>query len=532
MRPRQSKRGRHDEQIGFFIKNKMNSSFRKKIFLLIIISFFVRVIIASFTELGNDEVYYWTYSQYLQWNYFDHPPMVAIWIRLFTGNLSLQQYELFVRLGSLVSCAFATWIMYDIGRKLHSEKAGFFIACLYNTSLYASIIAGVFIMPDSPQMLFWTLSLLMLLKICRNEKNWSNWLLFGVCTGLCLMSKVHGIFIWIGLGSFVLIRKRTWLKMPQLYVAVILSAIIASPILFWNIANNFITYKYHSDRVTINQFEIHIDGFLREFFGQILYNNPVNVVLIVIALTAFFKRKIFKEEVLTLYAFIALPMAIILLALSLFRDTLPHWSGPAYVTLLPLAGCYLTTRKIENQFPAFLKTAFGLIIFAVVAGLIIINFYPGTIGEKSLTNLGDGDFTLDMGGWKNAGKQFQTIYQKDVQSGAMPANADMICYKWFPAAHEDYYFCHPIGMRMIGIGIPFDLHEYLWYNAYRENGGSLDKVYCIVPSNENYDVYAAYSKFYNNIDSITTIESFRSNKLVRSFYIYRLSGWKGVLPVN
>jgi hypothetical protein len=510
----------------------MNSSYRKKIFLLIIISFFVRVIVASFTELGNDEVYYWTYSQYLQWNYFDHPPMVAIWIRLFTGNLKLQQYELFVRLGSLVSCAFATLIMFDIGKKLHSEKAGFFIACLYNTSLYASIIAGVFIMPDSPQMLFWSLSLLMLLKISKNEKSWHNWLLFGVCAGLCLMSKVHGIFIWIGLGSFVLIKKRAWLKLPQLYIAMLLSFAIASPILFWNIANNFITYKYHSDRVTINQFTIHIDGFLREFFGQILYNNPVNVILIVIALFAWFKHKIFKNDALSIYAFIAIPMAIILLALSLFRDTLPHWSGPAYVTLLPIAGCYLATRKKEITFPKFIKTAFGVIIFGVVAGILFINFFPGTIGEKSLENLGDGDFTLDMSGWKNAGTAFQNIYQKDVQDGRMPANADMICYKWFPASHEDYYFCRAIKMQMMGIGIPFDLHEYLWYNSYRKTEGSLDKVYCVVPSNENYNVRETYSKFYSNIDSVSTIQSFRGNKLARSFYVYRLNGWKGILPVN
>ena len=96
----------------------MLATYRNKVFTLILISFLIRLIVASCTELGNDEVYYWTYSQYLQWNYFDHPPMVAVWIRIFTGNIALQQYELFVRLGSLVSCAIATWIMYSIGKKI------------------------------------------------------------------------------------------------------------------------------------------------------------------------------------------------------------------------------------------------------------------------------------------------------------------------------------------------------------------------------------------------------------------------------
>ncbi len=52
--------------------------FRKMVVRLIIISTCVRCLIAVFTGLGNDEVYYWTYSQHLQWNYFDHPPMVAL----------------------------------------------------------------------------------------------------------------------------------------------------------------------------------------------------------------------------------------------------------------------------------------------------------------------------------------------------------------------------------------------------------------------------------------------------------------------
>ena len=418
-----------------------------------------------------------------------------------------------------------------MGKKLHSEKAGWFIACLYNTSVYASIIAGVFILPDSPQMVFWCLSLLMILNITLNETKWLYWLLLGASVGFCILSKVHGVFIWIGLGLFIVIKKRSWLKKPQLYISVMISAAIASPILLWNISNNFVTYKYHSERVTVNNATIHFDGFIREFFGQILYNNPVNVIIIIIALVAWLKHKRLKSSALPIYSFIALPMAFILLILSLFRDTLPHWSGPAYVSLLPMAGVYLAESKSKTTYPAFLKTAIGIILFAIAGGLLLINFYPGTLGKTTLLNLGDGDLTLDMSGWKQAGDEFQNIYKNDVKNGVMPASADMICYKWFPAAHEDYYFCRPIGMQMIGLGSAFDLHEYIWYNNYRKNLGTYDKVYCVVPSNENYDPKVTYSGFYDHIDSITAIPGFRKGKLARSFYVYRLSGWKGIISV-
>jgi len=46
----------------------------------------LHLLIACFTELGNDEVYYYTYALQPDWNHFDHPPMVGLLIRLTTIN--------------------------------------------------------------------------------------------------------------------------------------------------------------------------------------------------------------------------------------------------------------------------------------------------------------------------------------------------------------------------------------------------------------------------------------------------------------
>ena len=168
-------------------------SLRKPLAWLIIIGILTRCIIASSIEFGNDEVYYWTYSQHLQWNYFDHPPMVALLIRSTTFNLSFQQFEVFVRLGSIICSAFATYFLYKAVSNMSTEKAGLFSALLYNASLYGSIITGVFILPDSPQMLFWTASLLILSKLLTSQKPAIvHWILFGIMTGLTIMSKIHG----------------------------------------------------------------------------------------------------------------------------------------------------------------------------------------------------------------------------------------------------------------------------------------------------------------------------------------------------
>jgi len=225
-------------------------SYRNTLTWLIILGILARCIIASSIEFGNDEVYYWTYSQHLQWNYFDHPPMVAVLIRLTTFNLSLQQFELFVRLGSIICSAFASYFLYAAVSNVSNEKAALLSALLYNASFYGSIITGVFILPDSPQMFFWTASLFALSKLITSKKSVTiHWLLFGLLTGLTIMSKIHGLFIWTGLMLYVILYRRNWLSLPQLYLSMLVCLLVIAPFFVWNLQNNFITYRFHSSRL-------------------------------------------------------------------------------------------------------------------------------------------------------------------------------------------------------------------------------------------------------------------------------------------
>nr|WP_315820172.1 glycosyltransferase family 39 protein [Paraflavitalea speifideiaquila] len=103
-------------------------NYHKPLIGLIVISSLIRMVVAGSIELSNDEVYYWTYALHLQWNYFDHPPMIALLIRLFTGNLLVQQ-ELFIRLGAIVCAAINTWQIYQLGKRVKDEYTGWLAAC-------------------------------------------------------------------------------------------------------------------------------------------------------------------------------------------------------------------------------------------------------------------------------------------------------------------------------------------------------------------------------------------------------------------
>jgi 4-amino-4-deoxy-L-arabinose transferase-like glycosyltransferase len=444
--------------------------FRKNVLLLIAISTLVRCCIALFLEFGNDEVYYWTYAQHLAWNYFDHPPMVALLIRFTTINLHFQ-YEFFVRLGPILCAAFNTWLIFLIGSKIKDEKTGWYASLLYFSSFYCSVIAGTFILPDSPQLLFWVWSIyLMTLIIDENNRNRNgNLLWLGVSIGLCIMSKVHGIFLWFGFGLYVLFFQRNLLKSFYLYVSVVISIVIISPIFFWNLQNHFITYSFHNNRVGFFGKHLDIDSFLQQIFGSVFYNNPVNIILYVIAIIAITRKKIkVPPPYLRLYLLLALPLIIVLLLMSLFNETLPHWSGPAYISVMLLTAFYFSSKNLGSQkTPRGILIALGLFFGIVIVGIPVIKFIPAQLGSKEERILGKADVTLDMNGWEQFAGKFDSLYKSDVSKGLMKENAMIISDYWFPAAHLDYYLAQPLHINLFAVGKLTDIHHYAWLNKER-----------------------------------------------------------------
>jgi len=61
---------------------------------------------SGLTELQDDEAYYWVYSRYPGWGYFDHPPMIALLIKMgyaiFPNELGVRLFPLLLNIGTLV----------------------------------------------------------------------------------------------------------------------------------------------------------------------------------------------------------------------------------------------------------------------------------------------------------------------------------------------------------------------------------------------------------------------------------------------
>ena len=76
------------------------------------------------------------------------------------------------------------------------------------------------------------------------------------------------------------------------------------------------------------------------------------------------------------------------------------------------------------------------------------------------------------------------------------------------------------------------MHHYLWTNSLRKDTVNMQQAFCIVPSDEWYDPAKAFQNYYTSIAPVKKITLYRNGLVARHFYVYRLSGWKGGLPLE
>ena len=500
----------------------------KKTIWLIGIAIIVKVALSFLLELGNDEVYYYTYAVQPDWNHFDHPPMVGWMIQLSTLNLNWVS-TLSMRLGSILAAAISTWIVFRIGALIHNERAGWIAALLYTCSIYTSIIAGLFIMPDSPQLLFFTGSIYLMIKWVVKPHLFTklNWLVLGLLIGLATLSKVHGLYLWIGFGGFLLFHQLKTLKQPFLYIAVFITLLALIPILYWNIEYDFITYKFHSKRVLHSG--IQVASFFQQIAGEFFYQNPLVYISCLIPLLQFKKLKaIFQVQstsnqkstsLVSLLLWLSLPLIALFWSISLFNPTLPHWTGPGFIALFLLAGVYWSETS-KKLIPNLIQWALGFFVVLVIGFIGLVHVFPIQLGSKSPDNLGEYNPINDVTGWNQFSVEFKTLVQQDT-SGGMQAKAPIIVSKWFPAGHILFYTARSTQKQVIAIGALEDVHKFAWLNQDQPNLQIGQDAYFIQPSNLPFDPTQSILPYFEKMGKTDTIQIKQRGLLLRNFYVYR-----------
>jgi len=508
---------------------KTTFSYRKKLWLLIAVSTLIRGILAAVLELGNDEVYYRLYALYPDWSHFDHPLMVGLVMQVFSFNLFFDS-AFFLRLSSVIFGAINLWLIFDIGKSIRNERSGFYAALLYTASVYSFVITGIFILPDTPQNLFCLLALRQMLRTlhyCPHQpESRIRMMNLGILLGLGMLSKYTSVFLWLGVLLYILFYNREWLKSRSLYFSILVSFIITLPILIWNMQNGFVSFGFQGERINILEASLNFNYFITELIGEFFYNNPVNFVLIMIAIIAGLRGKLQMNKAhIRIVLLATLPLIMSFLVFSLFRSTLPHWSAPAYTSLIVLAAVWLDQKReiSKSGIPASIIGALSILTIILVLGTLQIRFALFDIDHSTnYHDLGKYDPSLDLTGFRQTGEKFAKIVQRDQENGLMPKDAVLAGNNWFPLANYDYYAASPIGMKVYGFGSLNRIHKYAWINQI--NGGfslGMDAYY-LTDSRDYHSPFGVFEDYFEQVEAADTIQIYTGNKIIKRAFVFRL----------
>lgn len=315
---------------------------RRLVWWAIAVGTAVRVASAMLYGFGYDEGYYLATARHFALSYFDHPPL-SIWIVSATMELTGSESPLVLRLPFIAMFAVTVWLTYRLGARLFGEPAGAFAALLLSVSPVFTAMAGVWMRPDGPLMLFLVAALLAMARIAtapEGERHTGLWAASGLFLGLAMLAKYHAVLIAAGLVLFALSSRahRRWFREPGPYVAALTALAVFAPVLVWNAANEWVSLGFQAARIN-GDTGLHPEWLLRMVLGQIAYIGPWVWLPMVPALWWALRRGRADSGGWLLVCVAILPV-LVFTAAALWSPVgwLFHWQAPGYLMLFPLLG--------------------------------------------------------------------------------------------------------------------------------------------------------------------------------------------------
>jgi 4-amino-4-deoxy-L-arabinose transferase-like glycosyltransferase len=333
---------------------------------IVSIAAFVRLAFAVAIPVLPDEAYYWTWSRQLAAGYFDHPPAIALLIRL-SGNAS----PLGVRFGSLLSGFVAALMTIAIARRLGGGRAALRAAIVITVMPLAA--AGLILAtPDSPLLATTAISLYCLVRALhepvRSRKSFLWWAGTGLALGAAFASKYTSIFLPLAVFVAVLIRPRLRARLgePGPYVACVIATLVFSPVLIWNSHHSWISFLFQVRHgLSAPQGSALLAAWKHEgdfFGGQAGLVSPILFILLAIATGRSLLRR--AGDTQFVLAMVALISFVFFLYSALRQRVEPNWPAPAYIPAIVLLAITSSKRIPKKWFRG------GVTLAAAMSALI------------------------------------------------------------------------------------------------------------------------------------------------------------------
>jgi len=361
----------------------------------------------------RDEFYYIACSDHPDFGYVDQPPFSILILKLV--RLILGDSRIAIRLLPVLGAAIFIFLTGLMVRELGGKK---FAIALASASAFA--VTGNFFLFNYYSMnfldlLFWQVIIIIILRIIKTG-NSKYWLLFGVVVGLGLQNKISILFLGFGLAvGLLLTKERKYLKDKYLWFGAAIAGLLFLPYILWNMTHGWATLEFmHNAKV----YKMANVSPLEFFFNQVLYNNPLTMVIWLSGLWYFF----FNREGKTYRIFGWMYLAIyILFTIQQAKD---YYLAPAYPILFAGGAVmfenWLMQRKWLWLKPLLLSL---IVIFALILCPIALPILPvektvkvaksfgltNHAGEKHEVGLLPQHFA-DMYGWEEIVSKVAEVY--------------------------------------------------------------------------------------------------------------------------
>ncbi len=187
------------------------------------------------------------YAKYLDWSYFDHPPLVG-WVHAPFLNL-LGINEFIARLPAILIFAATSYCAYVFMLRITSSIRISLLAVLALNSSFMLNVLGLMLLPDS-LLLFLIFPLIFISEKIEREKKLSDFILLGIVLGFMGLAKYTSILLVPPLIIYFLLKKRYDIifSLPM-FLAALIALLFITPVIYWNIHHGFISFRYQGSHV-------------------------------------------------------------------------------------------------------------------------------------------------------------------------------------------------------------------------------------------------------------------------------------------
>jgi dolichyl-phosphate-mannose-protein mannosyltransferase len=329
----------------------------------------LRLVAAAWTPLTFDEAYYWMWSKHLAGGYYDHPPMVALLIRL--GTMIAGDTEFGVRLVSILLALPMSWAVYRTAAILFGgRRVASTATILLNVTLMAAV-GTLIVTPDAPLLVASSFVLFYLAKVLETGRG-AWWLAVGAAVGMALLSKYTALFF----GPAILIwlisvpKLRRWLISPWPYLGGIVALAVFSPVILWNRDHHWVSFIKQIGRARIEDFRPALIGELIP--TQIAFATPLVFILGAMGLYALLKRNAGASAARMLINATFWTIVIYFIWHSLHARVEANWFAPVYpaFAIAAAVAAHLTRWDARQQrvvdFCLRWASPVGILMFALL----------------------------------------------------------------------------------------------------------------------------------------------------------------------